>query len=108
MIDHVHIHGAKSIMRSIIVDVIWTCWMSFVARVISEDVLNSVISAFEKDMTLAKRRDLRSRPMLAPTLAASRDMKVVNIITETDISSISPPHLNINEFCIARRSRPAS
>ena len=98
MIDHVHMHGAKSIMRSIIVDVICTCCISLVARVISDDVLNSVISAFEKDMTLVNSRDLRSRPMLAPTLAASRDIKVVNIITDTDMSSMRPPHLNMKEF----------
>ena len=108
MIDHVHMHGAKSIIRSIMVVVICTCCMSFVARVMRDDVLNSFISAFEKDMTLAKRRALRSRPMLAPTLAARRDIRVVSAITATDISSISPPHLSMNEFCIARISRPAS
>ena len=108
MMLHVQMHGAKSIMRSIIVDVICTCCMSFVARVIKDEVLNSSISALENDITLAKSLDLRSLPMPAPTLAASSDTSVVNTMTITDISSIIPPHLNMNEFCIASRSSPAS
>ena len=62
-------HGAKSIMRSIIVDVICTCCMSLVARVISDEVLNSFISAFENDMTFENSQDI---PAVAPDSELSK------------------------------------
>ena len=98
MIDHVQMHGAKRAILSTIVDVICTCCISLVARVMRDDVLNSSISALENDITFLKRRDLRSFPMPAPTLAARSDTSVVNAITATDIRSISPPILNMNLF----------
>ena len=108
MMDHVQIHGANSIILSIIVDVIWTCCMSLVARVIREDVWNLLISALEKDMTLSKSLDLRSLPIVAPTRAARNEMPVVNTRTISDMRSIIPPHFHIYLFCTVRMSMPAS
>ncbi len=108
IIDHVQIHGANSIILSIIVAVIWTCCISLVARVIREEVWNLLISALEKDMTFSKRLDLRSLPIVAPTRAARKEIPVVNTRTIRDMSSIIPPHFHMYLFCTVRMSMPAS
>ena len=107
MIDQVQMQGANSIILSIIVTVIWICWMSLVALVMRDDVWNALISALENDITFLKSLERRSRPTLAPTLAARNDIPAVKTKTMTDIRIIRPPHRHMYEFWIASMSRPA-
>ena len=44
-------HGAKSTMRMHMTSTIWICWMSFVARVMSDAAEKRFISAGEKSST---------------------------------------------------------
>ena len=60
--------GAMIIMFRPIRTTIWTCWTSFVLRVMSDGVPNLLSSACEKLSTLRKIAPRRSRPNAIPVL----------------------------------------
>ena len=58
--------GAMIIMLRPIRTTIWTCWTSFVLRVMSDGVPKRLSSACEKLSTLRKIAPRRSRPKAMP------------------------------------------
>ena len=61
--------GARIITLKPISTTIWTCWTSFVFRVISDGVPNRLSSAWENDWTARKMPPRTSRPKAMPTPA---------------------------------------
>ena len=62
--------GAETMTVRPIRTTIWTCWTSFVFRVISEAAPKWLTSTWENDSTLRKMPARRSRPNAIETLAA--------------------------------------
>ena len=63
--------GAYSTMRMSMMDIIWICCTSLVARVIRDAAEKRCTSASENDMTFAYSELRRPRPILAPVREAT-------------------------------------
>ena len=78
-------------MRNSMTEVICTCWMSLVVRVISDAVEKRSVSALEKLMTLPNTCRRRSRPTAADTRLARKPTEMAAAAISSATSSISPP-----------------
>ena len=91
IIPHIAITGASIIILSSMVVTICTCWISFVALVIRDDVWKRSISEPEYAITVSNTLDLRFLPMLAPTLDDMRDTSAARTIITIARRSIRNP-----------------
>ena len=82
--------GAYASMRSVITVIVWICWMSLVARVMSEAALKRWMSASENATTRAYMRLRSVRPTLAPVRVASRFSMTLTTTPPATSASMSP------------------
>ncbi len=83
--------GAETMTVMAIRTTVWTCWTSFVFRVISDAVPKWLTSRWEKATTLRKIALRRSRPNDIATLAAQQTATIEAMPSRTVTASIVPP-----------------
>ncbi len=70
MIPPMAMIGAVTAIVQLVMTSIWTCWTSFVLRVIRDPAPKRVVSRSEKPLTRSKTAPRRSRPMPIEARAA--------------------------------------
>ncbi|MNW56401.1 hypothetical protein D3C74_341130 [compost metagenome] len=83
--------GAMTMMVKPMSTTIWTCWTSFVVRVMSDGAPSTPISCAENDWTRVKSPLRTSRPNDMATLAPKYTATIAQITCPRLIASMTPP-----------------
>ena len=100
--------GAYRTIRMSMIDIIWICCTSFVARVISDAAENLCTSASEKAMTLRKSSLRNSRPIFAPVRAATRPTQAEMTMPSSTKPIIFNPVISRYSICMDPTSYPSA